>query len=223
MGLATFFISGSFTIILSESFKLDGLYRTPVDGPSSGRSRESGRFFLKWAFLSHTGRSFEPEWTIMGRSGRLFDLKWTVRMNQRIKVYCPKIWVRSKVDGLGSKWTAPSGRSAWNTKVDGPKGNDCTIWSIESGRSQEIKVDGQKVWKWTVLKNQSEQSKRHKLDGLKDWNWTVQRSESFTVKLDGLKESMWTVPRPKNGRSKGMKLDGHTGTVPLVKLVFGWY
>ena len=41
--------------------------RTPVDSPSSGR------FFLKWTFLSYTGRSVEPEWTIMGRSGRLFD------------------------------------------------------------------------------------------------------------------------------------------------------
>ena len=37
------------------------------------------------------------------------------------------------------------------------------------------------------------------------------------MKLDGLKKSKRTVPRAKNGRSKGMKLDGHTETVPSVK------
>ena len=41
------------------------------------------------------------------------------------------------------------------------------------------------------------------------------------MKLDGLKESKWPITRAKNGRSKGMKLDGQTGTVPLVKSGFG--
>ena len=77
----------------------------------------------------------------MGRSGRLFDLKWTVRMNQRIKVYCPKIWVRSKVDGLGSKWTAPSGRSA---KVDGPEIQKWTVQREMTVRSEVLNLVGLK-------------------------------------------------------------------------------
>ena len=41
--------------------------------------------------------------------------------------------------------------------------------------------------------------------------------QTETEKDPTLKESKRTVPRPKNGQSKGMILDGHTGTVPSVK------
>ena len=49
----------------------------------------------------------------------------------------------------------------------------------------------------------------------------VETGRSKAIKLDGLKESKWTVPSAKNERSTGMELDGHTGTVLLVKSGFG--
>ena len=59
--------------------------------------------------------------------------------------------VRSKVDGLGSKWTVPvglTGRSK-RLKVDGP---------------EKFKVDGPKIKKWMVQKT-TRRSNGRKLDG----------------------------------------------------------
>ena len=45
-----------------------------VDGPCSGRSRESERSFEpKWTVMDESGRSFEVNWTVMGRSGRSLE------------------------------------------------------------------------------------------------------------------------------------------------------
>ena len=66
------------------------------------------------------------------------------------------IGAKSKVDGLGSKWTVP-----------GPWVLTWTVQTTENERSY-IKLDGPKDWKWTVCENE----RSVKMDGPNERNWT---------------------------------------------------
>ena len=90
------------------------------------------------------------------------------------------LWVRSKVDGLGSKWTI--------------KGGGVWTW-----RSRRLKVDGLES-KWIVQKTMSGRSA--------SWPRAGSR-RSKRLEVNGSKGSKWTSQKAESGRSK-MKKTGRS-------------
>ena len=96
--------------------------------------------------------------------------------------------VKSKKDGLDSKWTIQGGATGQSKrlKLDGPKDSKWTVQKAKTSRSKGMEMYGQERWNWTVKRSKTGRYQGmivddKKINGqlwvdrLKRWNWTVQR------------------------------------------------